>query len=113
MRDDGSIVEDILKLGKNALGELLSSRHEFGAQARSRFDDVAQKLNLVSRREFDVAFAMLAKARAMQEDFDERLRVIEAHLNIATAPKAPAKKTKKAKNGAKANLRSVKHNKRR
>jgi len=103
MRDNHTMIEDLLKLGENALGNILGARHDVGAQAKSGLGRVARKLDLVSREEFDAAFAMIAKARAAQEDMNERLTRIEEKLNIAP----PVKK----KNAAKPNLRSVKHNK--
>lgn len=100
MRDNPSRVQDLLKLGENALGILLGARHELGAQARSGLANVSRRLDLVTREEFDAALAMIAKARAMQEDLNERLGIIEAQLGIA--------KTSKTK---KVNLRSVKQGK--
>ncbi len=107
MREDKTLIDDLMKLGENALGNLLGARHEFGAQARTGLEGLTRRLDLVTRAEFDAAFAMLAKARTMQEDMNERISAIETILNLSSAPKATAKK----KNVAKVNLPIVKqHN---
>ena len=85
MRDEKKLMDDMLALGGNILGNLLAARHEVKAQVGQRAETLAQKLNLVSRTEFEAAFAMLAKARAMQEDLGGRLARIESHLNLTTS----------------------------
>ncbi len=87
-------------LGSGILSNLIEARHELKAQARNRATSVARGLDLVSREEFDAAFAMLAKARNAQEDLSARLARIEKHLNLSSE-----KRTVKTK---KANLPSVK-----
>jgi BMFP domain-containing protein YqiC len=104
MRENQTLVDDMISLGGNILGNLLGARHEIKAHAKQRMGTVLQQLDLVSRGEFDAAFAMLAKARVMQEDLAERLEAIEAHLRM---PKA----TKSGKS-MKPNLPSIKKGKR-
>ena len=76
-------IEDILTLGSNILGNLLEARHEVRAQAKQRATSLLRHLDLVRREEFDAAFAMLSKARLMQDDFQERLKKIEDHLKLS------------------------------
>jgi len=95
-----TLAEDMAALGGNILGNLLGARHEFKAQAKQRVDQIVRQLDLVTRGEFDAAFAMLAKARLMQEELAERLGKIEAKLNLSS--------TKKARSATKLNLPSVK-----
>jgi BMFP domain-containing protein YqiC len=105
MRENQTLIDDMVTLGGNLLGNLMGTRHEFRAQAKERFGSIARQLDLVSRSEFDAAFAMLAKARAMQEDFSERLAAIESHLKLSSG-----KNTVKT---VKLNLPSVKKDQRR
>ncbi len=105
MRENKKLIDDVMALGGNLLGNLLGARHEVRAQASQRMESLAERLNLVSRSEFDAAFAMLAKARAMQDDLADRLDVIEAKLNLSSASKK--------KNAAKSRLPSVKEGNRR
>ena len=74
-----TFLEDMLSLGTGALSHLVEARHELKAQARGKAGSLARKLDLVSREEFDAAFAMLAKARDAQEDLSARLHEIEVH----------------------------------
>jgi BMFP domain-containing protein YqiC len=87
------LIDDLLTLGGSLINNIADMRHEWKAQAKNGVESVARKLDLVSREEFDAAFAMLSKARLMQEDLAERLAKIEAHLHLSSAPKS--KKTPK------------------
>ena len=84
MPDNRTLIEDMVSLSGNVLGNLLGARHEMRAQAKQRIDSLARHLDLVSRDEFGAAFAMLAKARAKQDELDERLTAIEAKLNLSS-----------------------------
>ncbi len=100
-----SFVEDMVSLASGAFSNLAESRHELKAQARTKASAVARGLDLVTRDEFDAAFAMLAKARGAQEDLATRLSRIEGHLGLSKNAKSSVKKAVKTKKG---NLPSVK-----
>jgi BMFP domain-containing protein YqiC len=102
-----TFVEDMLALGSSVLSNLSDARHELKTQARQHVGSVAHGLDLVSRQEFDAAFAMVARARNMQEDLSARLARIEDYLNLSSR-KAPGKNKVKTK---KRNLPSVKKRK--
>lgn len=102
-----SFAEDMTALAAGLLNNLMESRHEIKAQARQRAGSVARGLDLVTRDEFDAAFAMLAKARDAQEDIRDRLQKIESHLGLSRAKAAARKPVKTARK----NLPSVKTNK--
>jgi BMFP domain-containing protein YqiC len=82
MQKNQTLIDDLMSLSGNVLGNLLGARHEMKAQAKERMNQIAKHLNFVSRDEFDGAFAMLAKARTMQEELSERLQAIEAKLGL-------------------------------
>ena len=88
-----NFVEDMLTLGTGVLSNLADARHELKAQVKQRAESVAHAIDLVSREEFDAAFAMLAKARSLQESLAARLSRIESHLKLSSAKKTV--KTKK------------------
>jgi BMFP domain-containing protein YqiC len=88
-----NFVEDMLTLGTGMLSNLAEARHELKAQARERASSVARGLDLVSREEFDAAFAMLTKTRNAQEDLAARVARIEAHLKLSSGKK-PVKNKK-------------------
>ena len=100
MVQNQTLIEDMMALGGNILGNLVGARHELKSQAKERIDSLTKHLDLVSRKEFDAAFAMLAKARLMQEDLQERLAKVETQLKLSS--------TKKASKALKLNLPSVK-----
>ncbi len=88
MIKEQSIVDDLLTLGGNVLGNLVNARQELKAQAKQQVEQMARSLDLVSREEFDAAFAMLAKARQVQEDLRERVAELEAKMKQASPKKA-------------------------
>lgn len=98
-------IEDLLNVGGDVLHHLAEARHALKSHVKGGAEHVARKLDLVSREEFDVAFAMLKKARARQEEIESRLNRIESILNLSSDSKVV--KTKKQ------NLPSVKTKKKR
>jgi BMFP domain-containing protein YqiC len=94
-----SPLEDLFAIAGDLLEHLASARHALKAQANGSAEGLARDLDLVSREEFDAAFAMLAKARARQEDMEKRVSKIESILKLSRV-----KKTVKTK---KTNLRIV------
>lgn len=105
MPKNQTLMDDVMALGGSVLGNLLGARHEMRVQVRERMESLAQILDLVSRAEFDAAFAMLAKARTTQEELLERLEAIEAKLNLSSA--------KQGRKPKKSSLPSVKKGNRR
>ncbi len=91
MTKNNRLIDDMIALSGNVLGNLLGARHEMKAQAKQHLDSLAHNLNLVSRGEFDAAFAMLSKARLMQEELAERLSAVEAKLNLSSGSKIKSK----------------------
>ena len=115
-RNDGSLIEELLTLGEKTLKRLMDSRHKWHEHAHSALFDIAQKFDLVTHDEFDAALAMIAKARAIQEDLKERLDALESKLNqsgVTMNRKAPAKPVRKKMKTKKQSLPSVKQGNRR
>jgi BMFP domain-containing protein YqiC len=115
-RKDISLLEEFLTLGEHALASLMNSRHAWREHARAALYDAAEKCDLVTRKEFDAALAMLSKARAIQEELKERLNMIESQMNqsgitMNRTKAAPASSTKIK--SPKRSLRSVKQGNRR
>lgn len=107
-RDEPKLIEDLMTMGGNLLGAAFGARHEWGAQARERMESLAHRLNIVSREEFEAAMAMIAKARDMQEDLNERLSAVESRLGIVATRKDGEKgKTKTAAGKRNANARQT------
>jgi len=101
MRDSQTLIDDLMTLGSGLLSQLVEARHELKAQAADKFGDLAQRLDIVTREEFDAAFAMLQKARALQDDILRRLDALEGK-------KQPARKANGKTQTSKRSLPSVK-----
>lgn len=111
MPTKGSVIEEFLTLGEKALSALLEAAENKGEplveKAAAKF---THKLDLVTRDEFDAAFAMLKKIRAAHDQIGHRLDALEKRINPPKNPKSGPSPKMKAKTK---NLRSVKQDKRR
>jgi BMFP domain-containing protein YqiC len=103
MPKSAPLLDDLLTLGGSLLGYVGETRHELKSQAKTQVEMIARKLDLVGREEFDVAFAMLSKARSLQDDLLERIERIEKKLDLSSGPKN--------KKGKKSSLPSIKQGK--
>ena len=65
-------------MANSAAGLASGMREEIEALVNSRVEKILDRLNLVSREEFDVVKAMLSKSRTEQEKIEERLRKLES-----------------------------------
>ena len=72
------LLDDIAKMANSAAGLASGMREEIEALVNSRVEKILDRLNLVSREEFDVVKAMLSKSRTEKEKIEERLRKLES-----------------------------------
>ena len=72
------LLDDIAKMANSAAGLASGMREEIEALVNSRVEKILDRLNLVSREDFDVVKAMLSKSRTEQEKIEERLRKLES-----------------------------------
>lgn len=103
-RKTGTLAEELLTLGEQTLEQLIASRHDFKNHAQRAMQGFAQRCELVTRDDLDAVVAMIAKARATQEEQDRRLSAVEKKLGLSSASPKVTTKNK--------NLRSVKLNNR-
>ena len=92
-----SSLSDLLALGETVLTTLLGAGKEIKSHAQDKRDSVVRKLDLVTREEFDAAFAMIKKARAAQSDLEKRLTQIEKKMSVSSPQKRAGKKQIRAK----------------
>jgi len=71
-------------------------REQIREEVRARFDDMALRLDLVPREEFEKLEAMLTKLREEQETLKTRIAKLEGQKKKAPK-KATSKKTKSKK----------------
>jgi len=89
---DETGLSDFLKLGETALSALAGAARDMQENKGEKCDFIARKLNLVTREEFDAAFAMIKKARMIQDDLINRIEKMEKAFK---SPKSTKPKTKK------------------
>jgi len=91
-KPDANAINDLLKLGETALSVLLGATKEMKSHAMDSRDALVRKLDLVTREEFDVAFAMIKKARQIQDDLLLRLDRLEDKMSLSSPQKSKTKK---------------------
>ncbi len=90
MSDRPRIFEDMAGMAGGALSVLAGIRDEAEALMRARVEAVLRKLDVVRREEMDAALEMAARARAGQEQAEQRLAAIEARLGALEAAAQPS-----------------------
>lgn len=91
-KHDNQTISDLLKLGETALTTLLGARTDMTHHVANAGERLARKMELVTREEFDAAFAMIKKARANQDVLEKRISQIEEKMNLSSPQKQKAKK---------------------
>ncbi|OPB29938.1 accessory factor UbiK family protein [Bartonella sp. WD12.1] len=71
------ILDELAKLMTDAAGAAQGVRHEAETIFRSQAEKIVNKLNLVSREEFEVVKEMVLKVRAENADLAKRLDDLE------------------------------------
>ncbi|MCZ2204101.1 accessory factor UbiK family protein [Bartonella sp. A05] len=67
------LLDELAKLATDAVGVVQGMRREAGTVFRSQAEKVANKLDLVSREEFEVVKEMILKVQAENADLKKRL----------------------------------------
>lgn len=98
MQKNNSFFEDMAKVAGSAASTMLEMRHEVERVVHSQMEQIVQKMNLVSREEFDVVREMAQKAREENEALRQELAALK---KPAAAKKTAAKSTTKKAAGKK------------
>jgi BMFP domain-containing protein YqiC len=72
------ILDDLAKTATGAAGVLQSAKQEIEALARARLERLLDKMELVTRDEFEAVKAMAAKAREENAALAARIAALEA-----------------------------------
>ena len=80
MQSDNKIFEDVGKLATSALGVAQNVKEEVETLVKQRLERVVSELDVVSREEFEVVWAMAQKAREENDDLRARVEALEAQL---------------------------------
>lgn len=103
MSKNRRIFDDVAKLATSAAGLVQGAGREAEMLLRQRLERLLDRMDLVTREEFDVVKAMAAKARLENEALDKRIAALEKVIqggNAETVTRAAA--TPKAKTAPKA-----------
>ena len=93
--DKDKIFDDIARVAGGAATLAGGASKQIRDEIRSRFDDMAARMDLVPREDFEKLEAMLTEARLKQEDMLKRIAALEGKkpaTKKTAAKKAPAKK---------------------
>ena len=101
MQTRNPILDDLARVASGALGVAGGLRKEAEELLRMRFAAILASADFVSREEFDVAKAMVVRARTENEALEKRIAALEKVLaqkkKKAAKKEVPVKKKKAAK----------------
>ena len=84
MQTRNKFFDDIAKVATSAAGTLTGMKGEIEHIVRHKVESFINSMNLVTREEFEVASAMIAKARENQEKLEKKIKVLESKINNKT-----------------------------
>jgi hypothetical protein len=96
MQTSNRVLDDLAKVANGAVSTLVGIKAELEALMRQQFERLVDRMDLVSREEFDAVKAMAAKGRAEQEKLGQRLAELEARLAGGARPSGAGKKKTRA-----------------
>jgi BMFP domain-containing protein YqiC len=94
------LFDDFAKLATSAVGVVQGAGREAEELMRQRLDRLVDRMDLVSREEFEAVKAMAQAAREENERLAARLAALEAAAKPAAKRKAPARKSGPARKAA-------------
>jgi BMFP domain-containing protein YqiC len=102
MQTRNRFFDDLAKVANSAVGTVAGMKDEIEQMVRHRVEKFVDGMNLVTREEFDVVQAMVAKSRKEQEKLTIRIVGLETKLKTQSEKKilgaAIPKKPKVVKN---------------
>ena len=102
MQTRNRFFDDLAKVANSAVGTVAGMKDEIEQLVRHRVEKFIDGMNLVTREEFDVVQAMIAKSREEQEKLRIKIVELETKLETQSVKKNPnvaiPKKPKVVKN---------------
>ena len=102
MQTRNRFFDDLAKVANSAVGTVAGMKDEIEQMVRHRVEKFIDGMNLVTREEFDVVQAMIAKSREEQEQLRIKINKLETRLKAQSIRKvsgaAIPKKPKTVKN---------------
>lgn len=96
MQTNNRLFDDFARMASGAMNAAAGVREEFEVLVRRQLERLLERMELVSREEFDAVKAMAAKARSEQDALAKRVDALEAAAQSSRKPAA------KGTSGAKA-----------
>lgn len=93
------ILDDVARVAGGAVTAFSSIRRQIKDEVRARLDELAQRLDLVPREDFERVELMMFKAREEQNKLAERVAALEAQLGKTS--KGKQEKGKRSPSAAK------------
>jgi BMFP domain-containing protein YqiC len=78
MQTRSRLLDDLARVANSAAGVATGMREEIEAVVQQRVERILARMNLVTRDEFEVVKAMVAKARSEQEALEKRTSDLES-----------------------------------
>ena len=97
MLEKEKVLDDIARLAGGTVSALSGLRSQLKGDLRARIDDVAQRLDLVPREDFERLETLLIAAREDQKKLEARIASLEQTLGTTSPAKTKTAKSKKSK----------------
>ena len=87
MQTRNRFFDDLAKVANSAVGTVAGMKDEIEQMVRHRVEKFIDGMNLVTREEFDVVQAMIAKSREEQEQLRIKINKLETRLKAQSIRK--------------------------
>ncbi len=87
MQNENRILDDLAKLATGAVGVLQGLRGEIEEAVQQQIDKIVERMELVSREEFEAAKEMATLARKENEELSARILALEAQISAKESGK--------------------------
>lgn len=108
MQTSNRLFDDFARMASGAMNAAAGVREELEVLVRRQLERLLERMDLVSREEFDAVKAMAAKARSEQDALAKRVGALEAAAKPAAKGRRGAKPTRaKAQKAGKAKSKAA------
>lgn len=80
MQNNNKFLNDLSRMASGAASGLMDVKREIEIMVETQLEKLLQKMNLVTKEEFDTTQAMLIKSRIEQEELKKRLDALESQI---------------------------------
>jgi len=84
MENNNKFFSDLSRMASGAAGGLMDIKKEIDEMVHVQIEKILQKMNLVTKEEFDTTQEMLKKCRNEQEELKRRFDELELRINSLT-----------------------------